>query len=446
VSAGSLVGQRPGLRARLAPYRRTVSTTAGLVVAIILNSATGFVFWWIAAHLFPPAAVGVAGAAVSAMLLLSQVGVLGLGTQLAGVLHAEERPVALAVTALVAATAAGAVLGLAFALIAPLLSAELAILVATPLTVLVFVAGVSLTTLGSVLDQVLVTVFRGGQQLLRNVVFSFSRLAVLAVFAAVFAPVGMVIYGAWTVGVILSLVLLGLLIRRAGMVSVRPLMWRPLLSMARNSFSHHVLDLSRSSSLWLLPLLVTVILSPHLNASFYIAMLLANFVAVVGKSGTFTLYIVGAREPHEMWRHLRLTLAVSVAISVVGTIGFAVLGQRVLLAFGPTYADAFPALAILGLSCVPLAVKDHWIAIQRVRGTVARAAVLGVGLLVIELAASAFGAMQGGLMGLSVARLVVLVGQSVFMLPQVYSSLFPGSVTDGLAVAAAEAAGAELEA
>ncbi len=296
--------------ARLAPFRRTLGTTAGLVVAIMVTSATGFLFWWMAARMFPAEAVGLAGASVSAMLFLSQIAVLGLGTQLAGVLHQESRAASLALTAVLAAAAAGVVLALAFAAGTPLLSADLSFLIAGPGPLLIFIAGVSLTTVASVLDQVLVSLFRNAYQLLRNLIFSFSRLAVLALAATILAPTAIVIYGAWMVGVLVSLLIVGVLVARGRHAhQLRPLMWQSLRQMARSAFAHHVLDLSRSSSVWLLPLLVTVLLSPELNASFYVALLLANFVAVVGKSATFTLYIVGARAPHEMWRQLRLTLA-----------------------------------------------------------------------------------------------------------------------------------------
>jgi O-antigen/teichoic acid export membrane protein len=426
------LGRRPllALPSRLAPFGRTLGTTAGLVVAIILNSATGFVFWWMAARMFSTDAVGLAGAAVSAMLLLSQIAVLGLGTQLAGVLHGEERRASLAITALVVSAAAGAILALAFALLASALSAEFAPLVAGPLVLATFVAGVSLTSLASVLDQVLVSLFQNGYQLLRNALFSFGRLALLAVAALVLAPTGMVIYGSWTAGVLISLAVVAILLRNARLsTSIRPLMWLSLGRMAGKAFAHHVLDLSRSASVWLLPLLVTVILSPQQNARFYVAMLLANFIAIVGKSGTFTLYIVGARNPQELWRHMRLTLAIAGSVSVIGTIVFSLGGQYLLGAFGPTYATAYPALAVLAVSCLPLAVKDHWIAVRRVQGTVGIAAVVGVGLLIAELAASAVGAVNGGLLGLAVARLAVLLLQAAFMAPLVYRSLFPGSIT-----------------
>src|SRR5579859_4976456 len=58
-------------------------TNAGaLVGTTAVTSILGFVYWWLAARRFPPAAVGVASASVSAMVLLGGFCVLGLGTLL----------------------------------------------------------------------------------------------------------------------------------------------------------------------------------------------------------------------------------------------------------------------------------------------------------------------------------------------------------------------------
>ena len=47
-----------------------------------MTASIGYVYWWVAVRRFPPAAVGFAAAAVSAMTLLATIGVLGLGTLL----------------------------------------------------------------------------------------------------------------------------------------------------------------------------------------------------------------------------------------------------------------------------------------------------------------------------------------------------------------------------
>src|SRR5512132_1838824 len=68
---------RVGSRALLANAGSMIGTTA-------VTSGLGVVYWWFAAHQFSPEAVGFASAAVSAMMMLTSIGIVGLGTLLIG--------------------------------------------------------------------------------------------------------------------------------------------------------------------------------------------------------------------------------------------------------------------------------------------------------------------------------------------------------------------------
>jgi O-antigen/teichoic acid export membrane protein len=413
------------LPARLAPFRWTMGATGGLVTASVLTSATGFVFWWIAARQYPPAAVGLAGAAVSAMLLLSQISVFGLGTALAGVLHREPRAASLAATAMMATGLVGLLLGLTFGVLAPLVSSELRPIIVTPLALAIFVAGVGVTALTAVLDQVLVSMSRQLLQLARNVIFGFGRLPILVLAAALIARDGMAIYSAWFLGTVVSLGVIVALVHNGRLTGgVRPLVWSRLREMASDALAHHVVNLSRSASVWLLPLLVTVTLSREANAGFYVAFLMSNLILLVGKEATFTLYIAGARAPEGLWRQVRFTIGLTAGTAILGTLALTVAGRPLLSVFGESYAaSAYPTVAILALSALPVLVKDHWIAIHRIRGSVSKAAVVGVVTMIMEFAAAALGAVWAGLEGFAIARLAALLLQAAFMAPMLVGSM-----------------------
>src|SRR5947207_15239006 len=55
-----------------------------LVGTTAVTSLLGFVYWWLAARAFPPAIVGFASAAISAMTLLGTFALWGRGTLLLG--------------------------------------------------------------------------------------------------------------------------------------------------------------------------------------------------------------------------------------------------------------------------------------------------------------------------------------------------------------------------
>ena len=80
--------------------------------ATILTSALGFVFWALAAHLFPPHAVGSGVTAPSAMAVLGTIGMFGLNTLLIGELpQRESKAEKLISAALVAAGVGSLTLG-----------------------------------------------------------------------------------------------------------------------------------------------------------------------------------------------------------------------------------------------------------------------------------------------------------------------------------------------
>src|SRR5438067_2531766 len=124
-----------------------LANASSLVSSQLITSALGFVYWWLAARQFQPAAVGLASAAISAMMLLGNASALGMGTLLVGELPRRPGKARALITAalLVVGTVGGAA-GLLFAIVAPALSSDLAPLAGSVWSMGLFAAGVSFTT------------------------------------------------------------------------------------------------------------------------------------------------------------------------------------------------------------------------------------------------------------------------------------------------------------
>src|SRR5690348_13064049 len=120
-----------------------------LIGTTAVTSLLGFVYWWLAARRFPPDAVGIASASVSAMVLLGGFCVLGLGTLLITELPRQpDHAGSLISTALLVVGVAGGIVGLAFALVASLVSSGFKALDLSLTNVALFAVGVSLTAIG----------------------------------------------------------------------------------------------------------------------------------------------------------------------------------------------------------------------------------------------------------------------------------------------------------
>lgn len=406
-----------------------VRTTASIMGSTIATSVLGFAYWWAAARVFDPVEVGLSSAAVSAMLLLAKLGTMGIGTALAGTLPRHDgAPGRLLMTGILAAAAIGAALGAVFALLAPVLSPNLAPLASTPLVVLLFALGVALSSVASVFDQGVIGLLRGGVQLYRNVVFASSKLAAVVVAGLVVPELRLVILATWVLGEVVSLGGL-IFLRRSGVEMLpRRADWSTLANLASHTVAHHALGVARYAPTLAMPVFVAAMLSTEANASFYVMLLVAGIVQLVSSASTFTLYAVARHRPEDVPRQVRLTLLLSFGGLVPAIATLVVLGEPVLSVFGPRYAaDAQPTLTLLALTAIPLVIRDHWIALQRIHERLARAAVITSVVAVIEVVAALLGAQVAGVPGLAVGWLIGLAVPSVFQIPAVVDAARSGT-------------------
>jgi O-antigen/teichoic acid export membrane protein len=424
VRRGSLIERT---RSAVAPHGALLANASSMVGATLINSLLGVAFWFVAAHHFSVAAVGVAGAAVSAMTLLGFTGTIGLGTLLMGELpRRPEGRRALLGAALIAAGVAGSALGLGFALIAPLASDNLDPLSATWLAAISFAAGTGLTSLGLVLDQSLIGLLRGGLQLGRNTIFAVVKLAALIAVAAIVAnPSAPWIYSAWGFGVIASLAVLIRVYRGRGKEQLRP-DFSSLHEMRGSAASHASVNLALETADLAMPIIVVMLLTAAENASFYIAWLIVNFLVMIPFSLSSVAYALGSGGEAPAEDRFRFTFGLSLALAALADLILIPFADPILRIFGADYAAlATTTLRILALGVFPLTVKTHYVAIHRVRRTLREAMPIAWAGTLLELGGGALGAALGGLSGVAWGWLAGLLIEAVVMSGDVTQALTP---------------------
>src|SRR5579859_6822009 len=281
-SVGRYARQRVFLQSlldgRLAGLGPILRNTTSLSATAVVTSGLGFFYWSLAARQAPPAAVGLAAAAVSASALLATVSMLGFGSLLIGeIAGRRDRENSLLVTALLAIGSFGALLGAAFGLLGPALMPEFEP-IGGVLFVCLFAIAVVTTAVGQLLDQISVAVLRGELQLGRNTLFSVGKLAALAVVRPLLqADRGMLIFAVWPLANLVSIIAVG------GFMGWRPIgvgLGRPRLQLLRRmggaALSHHAVNLSLQAPALILPVLVAALLSTTANAYFYTAWMVAS--------------------------------------------------------------------------------------------------------------------------------------------------------------------------
>ena len=399
-----------------------------LVGTQAVTSVLGFAYWWLAARWFVASAVGVASATVSAMTLLATVGMLGLGALLIGHLpRNRQRAPQLVTTSVLIAGGASALLGVLFALAAPLVSHEIGSLGGRVDHLAIFAVGAALTGMSLVLDQAAVGVMRSSLQFWRNTIFSVVKLA--ALFAAgtwLARSDGFTIFSAWVLGIAASLLAIVILEARLGKLNsaYRPNPQSLSPGMRREALQHHGLNLIMLGPGLFLPLIVTSVLSAEMNAYFYTAWMLNGFVMVVPVALTTVLYAAVSEHPETLATRLRLTLGASLAYGVAAILVVFVAGHWLLSFFGPNYArEATTALTILTFAVIPVVISEHYVALARIEGRPNRAIIpLGIsnGL---KLLMAAVGAKIGGLTGLAIGILIASTAVALYLLPSLLRAL-----------------------
>jgi O-antigen/teichoic acid export membrane protein len=187
-----------------------------------------------------------------------------------------------------------------------------------------------------------------------------------------------------------------------------------------SALEHHALNSSLQVPVFVLPVLVTVLLSATTNAYFYMASMFASAVSVIPIALSTSLFAVGSHEPFALSSRTRLTLALSTGGSALAALALVGLARPLLGLFGREYQDEVEWILRLSLvALLPAIVKAHYVAISQLYGRMRRAALVVALSGAAELAAAALGATLGGLEGLIVARLAVMFLTAAYMAPTV---------------------------
>ncbi|WP_170153343.1 glycosyltransferase [Roseiarcus fermentans] len=402
-----------------------------LALATAANGAFGFVYWWAAARDFAPAAVGLGSAAISLMLLLSVAADIGFGTLLQGEIP-RDRTMAphLVAAALAASLASAGAFGLAYLVAASLFAHGLGVAPeASVSTRLLVVVGVCLQTVTAVLDAALIGMLQASLRLLRNLLFSVAKLVVLIGFAAIAIREEWqvdAIVGSWALGqLVATLGLVGLALARGVRIWAWPrfdLLWR----LGGIAFWHYVLNVASIAPSLILPLIIALVVSPAQNAAFYAAWMLLSLASVLPAALANVLFTVGAGDSSSRASSVRFSLLVSLGVGAVAATGFGLLSNVLLGLLNPVYPGLVGSdLRFLGLSVPLLAVKVHYMTVQRLDGKIRRAALALAAFGAVEVLFAAMGAKIDGLFGATAGWLLAMGVEAACLSPALWRATAP---------------------
>lgn len=379
-----------------------------LIAAKVATLGLGFLFWLLAARLFSPHDVGLTAGVVAAVMLCTQFALLGAGAAVISLYpeHAAA-PRQLLHSAVNLVVISSALFGLAFVVLAVGAFPKLGVVGSSAGYTVLFAAMSIFGTVAILLDQLSTTLRRGDEALGRGVlngVLSLVTLAVLGVLAR--DANSMAIFACWVLGGAAACALGAVQLRR-GVARYR---WRAELDLglARRlvvvGLPNHLLTLADRAPGLVLPVIVTELLSPTMNAFWYAVWMMAWVVFVIPVQVGMTLFSEASHQPAAIDRLVRHGLRVGLGLGAAAAVAMAALASVALALMGPRYASGgTSALRVLVLGVIPAAVIQMYYARSRAGRRLGEAIAAATVSGTVTVAAAAVAGARWGLEAMAVA-------------------------------------------
>jgi O-antigen/teichoic acid export membrane protein len=380
----------------------------GLVAGKAAQTGAGFAFWVVAANATSDREVGLTMAAVSAVMICTQIAVLGAGSAVIVAVGRGEPPARVLDAAFAFVAVAGTVLALGYLGLLAAVTPDTASV--SVLFWLTFIVGAVTGTLVIVLDQALVALGRGASATSRYVwggAVSLGAAGTVALLAH--GAAADVLMACWTLGTTVACVVGAVQLRR--LVDYRP---RPSLRLARGrpllavGLPHQLLTLSERAPGLVLPLLLAHMVAPEAAAYWYPAWMMAWAAYTAPVLMGIVQFSEGVREPDRLVATTLASLRLSLIVGGLAAVVLVLLAHPLLSLLGERYAESSAgALRWLAAGLVPYAVLQAYNAVCRARGHYVEAIVVGV-TLGTALCGSALWVADKGASAMALAWVVVL--------------------------------------
>jgi O-antigen/teichoic acid export membrane protein len=350
-----------------------------LMAATIVTSLLGYVFWTVAARLYSASAIGEAGAGVSAMAFASLLGAMGGSMAVLAELPSKRRHRDWSATVTAPLVFTSATSAVAALVTVGVLSrtGHSAFLYRDGWWVAAFVVGVVATTTSQLLENIWVAERDAIWFLGASTVFAVVKLAIIAVpVFAVFGATG--ILSAWSA--VLAATVAGCLLVLVCRYGYRPRMAgfsRQIWSMRESLTGNYVISVGDQVTLYAIPVIVALKVSPEATGWFYVAWKIGGFYAVFASAVGTSTFAEGSHRPQRVLPLALAGMKMILPFIALGAVVTIAAGHLVLSVFGSAYAaHSYTLLVLLSLAAFPDAVVTIYRGVLRVHRRYRTAAVI----------------------------------------------------------------------
>lgn len=386
-----------------------------LMLTTGLNGILGFAYWVLAARLYPAKAVGIGAGAISAMMLVSSLGWVGLQYVLLRYVPVAGRAQRRLVQLSYAAAIAIALLATGIFLAGFAHLAGLGILTESPVTILLFAASIAFWVIFSLQDPVLIGLRRAGWVPIENATFGAIKAVLLVALAA--SASAWAILGAWVLGLVglvlvINVALFGPLLRREQTAPSRLPSRRQLVRFATG---HHFVAVTAAIPDSLVSLLVLAFMPGAANAYYYSAWAVSFSLRLLAVNMSNALIVEGALAESKVRSLVRQLSRLACVVVIPLVVVVAACADPIMAAFGPQYTQAANLLRLFAVALIPFTIVNFVIAVERIQERAGRALLIaGASTLVtigldlwlipsVGLSGAGWGWLAGQMLGAAIA-------------------------------------------
>jgi O-antigen/teichoic acid export membrane protein len=337
-----------------------------LMLSTAIMAVLGFIFWLISAHLFQPEDIGIATTLISAMNLISYIGLLGFNSTFVRILPGSKHRSEEINTGLILSASAAVIIGAVYVLLVPIIAPKLGIVHDNVLYAVGFIVMVALACVNLLTDSMFIA-FRAAKYnlLIDGIIMSSVKLALPFVF------VGLGAYGLFAASGSAALVALGLsvffLVSRFGYTPKLSIDKPILRRVMKYSFSNYIANLLNIAPTLILPMIIINQLGAASAGYYYLASMIATLLYTVVYAVSQSLFAEGSYADQGLRALLTRSSIVLAAIMLPGAAVIYFGAHTLLGVYGQTYADqAAPLLQVLALAAPMVALYTIANVVQRI--------------------------------------------------------------------------------
>jgi O-antigen/teichoic acid export membrane protein len=352
-------------RARSIRNEPLFRSSFALILNTLINGLLGFAYWVIAARLYSAAAVGEGAGAVSAMLLVSSIGWIGLQHVLMRYLPVagsrSGRLIGLAYAVALAAALPASVIFLVYAVAAGTLPS----ITGHAIGFLAFVASIVVWVVFSLQDAAMIGIRRSTWVPIENAAFGIVKIVILVAFAATASA--WAIMGSWVLPAAILVVVVNWILARSVLPTIGNAPTLPSRRrLAQFAAGHQAVALVGAAPDSLVPLILLAILGREANAYYYVAWTVSFSLRLIAVNIGSALTVEGSTAGR--LGHLTGSLRVLVISLFVPIVVGVWLGADLILAvFGGSYrVESADLLRLFALGLIPFTAVTLFVAGERV--------------------------------------------------------------------------------